>query len=380
MKKTKGFGLLGVIVIIIITAIVSSIATGVIMLNNTSSGINNSKINITNDKDLQKFIEIYETLTTKYYEGINKEELLDAAKEGMSEYLGDKYTTFLGDSEYEKMLEELSGNYDGIGIRIQANKVISVTLNSPADKAGIKKNDNIISINGINVENMDANFIGNLIKKDNNKIVNLEIKRNDEIIKFTIEKEKLPTITYYKIDDTNIGYLYIENFSEDLSTQVSKALTELEKKGINSLIIDVRDNVGGYLSAAEDTASLFLENGKVIYSLRSNNNEFAYNDKTTEKREYPIAVLINGGSASAAEILAAALKESYNATLIGTKSYGKGKVQQVIDSFKFTSAEWLTPLGKCIDGVGITPDYNILYENTGIYDSQLNKAIEILQK
>jgi len=377
MKRTKGFGLLGIIVIMLITAVVSSAATGIIMLNNTSVASNNSDLIV--DEDLKEFIEIYKTLTSKYYEGINKEELLNAAKKGMSEYLGDKYTTFLGDSEYEKMLEELSGKYDGIGIRIQNNKIISVTLNSPAYKAGLIKDDEIVSINGFNVEGMDANFIGNYIKNDGSKTVNLEIKRSNKIMNFAIQKETLPTITYYKIDNTDIGYLYIENFSEDLSIQVSKALGELEKEKIKSLIIDVRDNVGGYLSAAEATTSLFLEKGKVIYSLRSNNKEFTYNDKTTEKRDYPIVVLINGGSASAAEILAAALKESYGATLIGTKSYGKGKVQQVIDSFKFTSAEWLTPSGKCIDGIGLTPDYKIEYADFENYDSQMIKAIELLK-
>jgi len=378
MRRNKGFGLLGVIIIMIVTAIVSCIATGVIMLNNSSSEISGNK-ELSNDKDLQKFIEVYETLITKYYEDINKEALLDAAKKGMSNYLGEKYTTFLEDTEYEKILEELSGTYEGIGITIKGNQITSVTMNSPAHQAGVLKNDVIISINGINVESMEGNKIGNIIKNNNNKTINLEIKRNGNVIKFEIEKKELPTITYYKIENTNIGYLYIENFSENLSEQVSDALKKLENEGIKSLIIDIRDNVGGYVSAAESTASLFIEKGKTIYSLKSNNKKYTYNDETVEKREYPIVVIINNNSASAAEILAAALKDSYGATLIGTRSYGKGKVQQVIDSFKFTSAQWLTPSGNCIDGIGLIPDYNIIYSDTKNYDSQIDKAIELLK-
>ena len=193
-----------------------------------------------------------------------------------------------------------------------------------------------------------------------------------------------PSISYSIIENTNIGYIAIEKFSENLGTQVKNALNELETKNINSLIIDVRDNAGGYLTSAEDVSNLFLKNGKTIYSLEANGSKVSYNDKTDEHRDYPIVVLINGGSASAAEILAAALKDSYGATLVGAKTYGKGKVQQVVslnsgDSVKYTSAKWLTPLGICIDGVGISPDYNVEFSLVSEIDSQLEKAIELLK-
>ena len=177
--------------------------------------------------------------------------------------------------------------------------------------------------------------------------------------------------------------MYISNFSQNLSEQVNKALNEMESDGIESLIIDVRDNVGGYLSAAESTASIFLEKGKVIYSLESNDKNYTYKDETESAKKYKIIVLINENSASASEILAAALKESYGATLVGKKSYGKGKVQQVValtggGSVKYTSAKWLTPSGVCIDEIGINPDYEVEYEVTDLYDTQVDKAIELL--
>ena len=379
MKKTKGFGLLGIIIIIIVTAIISCVATGVIMLNNNSVKYVNSLPELADDAALREFVEVYQTLTENYYEDIDNEELLNAAKNGMSDYLGEKYTTFLGEAEYDKILQELSGTYNGIGITIRGNEIVSITLNSPAEIAGLQIGDIILKVNGQSVIEMSSQELGNLIKNNTSKLVSLEINRNDETIPFTIEKKELPTIIYYKLENTDIGYILIENFSQSLSSQVREALKALDKQKITGLIIDVRDNAGGYLSAAEETASLFIEKGKVIYSLESNSSKYTYYDKTSEKTEYPIAVLTNGNSASASEILAAALKESYNAFIVGTKTYGKGKVQQVVDSFKFTSAKWLTPYGTCIDGIGITPNYVVELESGEVYDSQISKAIEILK-
>lgn len=377
MKKNKGFGLLGVIIIVLITAVVTCIATGVIMLNNTYVNIN-SNLDLSNDKDLQEFISVYETLLSKYYDEIDKKGMLEAAEEGMLDFLGDKYTTYLDDKEYQDILDELSGTYNGIGIMIEGNKILNVTSQSPAEKAGILANDIILKINSVDVQTSNSEEIGNLIKSDNNKTVDLEIKRNEEILFFSLTKEDLvnPSISYQKINETNIGYIYIKNFSQNLSQQVENALKELENQNIGSLIIDVRDNSGGYLSAAEETSSLFLEEGKRIYSLETSNDKYHYNDKTKTKRTYPIVVLINNNSASASEILAAALKESYGASIVGIKSYGKGKVQQVVNSVKFTSAKWLTPTGNCIDGVGITPDYIVANIDS---DSQLEKAVELLK-
>jgi len=385
MKKTNSFGLIGIIVIIIITALVSSITTGVIMLNNSSINLPNDKINISNDKNLKEFIELYETLLTKYYDKIDKEEIIQAAKEGMVNYLGDDYTTYLKDSEYENMINELSGTYNGIGVAINGNLIVKVIPNTPAERAGLQPNDVIIKVNDQIVEGMNTSQIVKMIKDESTSEVNLEIKRNEQILKFTIKKETLEniTISYEKIKNTSIGYISLQNFSENLDKQVLKALNELENEGISSLIIDVRDNVGGYLSAAEQTASLFLEKGKTIYSLETSETKYSYADKTDKKTTYPIIVLMNGNSASASEILAAALKDSYGATLVGTNSYGKGKVQQVIslddsNPVKVSTAKWLRPTGVCIDGVGLTPDYNINFTGINGIDEQLEKAIELL--
>ncbi len=381
MKKNYGFGLLGIIIVIILTAVISSVATGVIMLNSSSANINKN----INDEDLQEFIDVYETLLSKYYDDIDKKGMLNAAEEGMLNFLGDKYTTYLDDNEYQEILDELSATYYGIGVTIEGNRISKVTSPSPAADAGLMAGDLIINLNGVNVELKDSTAIAEIIKQSNNDTIEVDVSRNGEDLHFSIIKTKLTNtaIDYKVLDNTSIGYISIGKFSENLADQVETGLKELENAGITSLIIDVRDNAGGYLNAAQETTGLFLEKGKIIYSLKTSNNKESFKDDTEEKREYPIVVLINNNSASAAEILASALKDSYGATIVGSKSYGKGKVQQVSklsngDSVKYTTAEWLTPNDICIDGIGIYPDYDVIYSKTELYDTQIEKAMELL--
>lgn len=381
MKKTKAFGLLEIIIIMVITAMVASIATGVIMLNSPQSRSGGYK-NYTNDEELKDFLDVYDTIISKYYDKVDKKGMLKAAEEAMLNFLGDKYTTYLEDSEYNNILNELSGNSDGIGVSIRGNIIMKVIVSSPAEKAGLEVNDEIIEINGIDVRGANSDTVGNLIRNETKETISLKVLRNGVELSFNIKKEKY-TVTSTKIKNTSIGYIYIKNFSENLSELVSEALRKLENDGITSLIIDVRDNVGGYLTSAEETASLFIAKGKTIYSLKNSSNTMVYEDETGEKREYPIIILINGNSASASEILAAALKDSYGAILVGTTSYGKGLVQQVMNlngggSIKTTTAKWYTPNGVCIDGIGINPDYFVTYANGTPYDTQLTKAIELL--
>lgn len=378
MQKSKGFNLIELIIIMIITAIVSIVATGVIMLKSDRS----KSANIINeDKNLQEFINVYNTILTKYYtKDIDKKGLLSAAEDGMLNFLGDKYTTYLDDEEYKNILDELSADYMGIGLGIDGNIVVTITPNGPAEKAGIQIGDLITRINGVQVDASDQSTIKSYIKDEKVKEVKLEITRDGIAYEYTLEKQKVENmvIDYKVIENTKTGYLYISKFSVSLDTQVRNALTELEHQNITNLIVDLRDNSGGYLTSAEKTASLFLEEGKKIYTLETNDNSLTYRDSTKEKRNYPIVVLINNNTASAAEILTSALKESYGATIVGTQSFGKGKVQEVSDlsngdSVKLTTAKWLTPDGVCIDGIGINPDYNV-----GNSNDQLIKALEIL--
>ena len=287
----------------------------------------------------------------------------------------------------------MSGKYKGIGVSFRDKTILSVFKDSPAEKAGVKVNDIIVKVNNNDCANLDDNHIVELIQS-NSENINLVVERLGKEISFDLKLDSLnvPAITYDVLNN-DIGYIYISTFSNTLSEQVSSALNELEAKNIKSLIIDVRDNSGGYLVAALDVANLFLEKGKIVYSLQANNLQQIYYDESDEKRDYNITVLINKNTASAAEVLAAALKESYGSILIGNKSYGKGRVQQTKTlsngkMVKYTTAKWLTPTNECIDGIGLTPDYEIdikfQYNEAGeaisYEDTQLKKAIEILSK
>ena len=205
-----------------------------------------------------------------------------------------------------------------------------------------------------------------------------------------IESVQDVNIGYELINGTNIGYLKMNIFSKTLSDQVNNALNDMETQGMQKLIIDLRNNTGGYLESAEATANLFLEKGKLIYSLENKDAKASYYDETDAHKTYPIVILLNENSASASEILAAALKDSYGygVTFVGTTSYGKGLVQQTYDlsdgsMAKYTSARWLRPNGNCINGVGLKPDYEIAKEDirdeAGYpIDNQLQKAIEVI--
>lgn len=388
----QGFKLYEVIIITIITGILCSIATGFIFYKKYETSAIASYENLSNNKNVNEFLQVYASIIKEYYQDVNEEELVDSAINAMFSYLGDNYSEHLSKDETSSLLEQLAGEYQGIGVEIYQDKIIyNVFDDSPAKEAGLQKGDKIIKVNNEDVSEKDNSYVATKIKKENDK-VEITILRNNEEKKVTVKKDKLyiPSVTSKVIEEENkkIGYIDITTFSNTTSKQVKKALLSLENDNIDSLVIDVRNNAGGYLISAKEIASMFLEKEKIIYSLQEKDKTQTYKDTTSEKRDYPVVVLINEYSASASEILTSALKESYNATLVGKKSYGKGKVQQTLNledgsMAKYTTAKWLTPNGKCIDGVGITPDYEIDLDvdenNQTIVDTQLNKAIEILK-
>lgn len=383
-ETAKGFNLKEVICIIVTTAMITSLTTGLIIYNQNKLTKNITYQDLNEDKALKDFLGVYASLIDEYYEEVDKTAMLESAIGAMFNYLGEDYSTYMSKEETDALAEKLLGEYKGIGISInQENIIVDVFEDGSAKEVGILPGDKIIAI--------DGNFVTEN-KETSEKISGLNIgdrlvltvNRGNENLNYEVIVKKMyvPAINYQIIENT-IGYLKMSTFSNTLKEQVSKALNKMESEGITSLIIDLRDNTGGYLSAAKEVASLFLEKGKTIYSLEEKENTVSYKDETDEKRNYKIVVLYNEGSASASEVLIASLKESYGAITVGKTSYGKGKVQQTHSledgsMVKYTSAKWLTPNGSCIDGVGITPDYEIeLDKNNLEVDKQLNKAIEL---
>lgn len=396
MKSKPLFQLKELIIVVVITSLLTSLTTGVIMYNNNRITNHVSGSDLNQDENLKEFLKVYASLIGDYYAEIDSEAMLEEAIKAMFTYLGEDYSDYLNKDETNALAEKLNGTYKGIGVQIIENNVIyQVFDESPAKEAGILVGDQIISINDVDVSGKSSEEVVSYIQNAINDKITLGILRNNEIYQFEIDIKTLfvPAISYQMVnfDSGNIGYLAISTFSDTVGIQVKNALSDLENQGMNSLVIDLRNNTGGYLNQASDIAKMFLEEGKVIYSLAEKNHTEEFLDDTSEKKDYPVVILMNEGTASASEILATALKDSYHGfvTLVGETSYGKGKVQQTRgledgSMVKYTTARWIRPNGDCIDGVGITPDVavEILMPNEGeeIVDTQLKEAFRILNE
>lgn len=385
-NRKIGFNLKEIIVVIIVTALVTSLTTGVIVYNQNKLTKNLTYQDLNEDNALKEFLAVYANLIDQYYKNVDKTAMLESAIGAMFNYLGEDYSTYMSKEESDALAEKLEGEYKGIGIEIskQDNTIVNFIEGGAAQEAGLQLGDKITHVNGKEITNTSE--ITELIKNTKaGEKIKITILRGEERLEFSIENKRIfyPNVKS-EMKEEHIGYLQIATFSNTLKEQVNLALGKLEPNDLHTLIIDLRNNTGGYLSAAKEVASLFLEKGKVIYSLEEKEDTKTFKDESDEKRDYKIILLMNEGSASASEVLIAALQESYGAITVGTTTYGKGKVQQTHtledgSMVKYTSAKWLTPKGTCIDEIGITPDYVI--ENTSLdIDEQLNKAIELARE
>lgn len=350
-------------------------------------------------KDLDKLVEVYETISKNYYDDVDKKNLVDEAIDAMVSSVGDAYTSYVDSDSALEFNELVNGQYEGIGCTIQLTEkgimVLEVFDGGPADKAGVKGGDLIISVDGKKASDMSANDMANYIKNESGSNIKMIVLREDEEkeIKLTRGIVETPVVnsTIYEKNEKKIGYLSISIFSAVSSKQFNNKLEMLEKQNIDSLIIDVRDNNGGYLTEVTSIASMLLPKGKTIYQIQRDDKKESTKDKTLASKDYPIAILVNGGSASASEILAAAIKESYGGFVVGTKTYGKGTVQQTKklsdgSMIKYTIENWLSPDGNWIDEAGIEPTHEVAltdeYYNNPVVenDSQLQKALELVSE
>lgn len=390
----KGYSLIQVIIIIVITSVISAITTGVLF----NKGYNKRNIDyseLSKDENVQNFLNVYSEVLNGYYENIDKKEMINSAINGMMNYLNESYTSYLGDDAADNLMNQLKGTYEGIGVTIQNGVILSLIDNSPAQLVGLLPGDKIVMVNDTDVtERPDE--ISTIIKNNKDNVI-LVVERDDEKLTFNLNTEELnvPNVESKIINSTKIGYVKAKVFTNNLTDVFKDSLNSLEEQGMESLIIDLRDNTGGYLEQAYNVASLFLKKGKIIYSLKDKDRTVKYKDEDNNSKNYKVIVLVNHSTASAAEILTTALKDSYGATIVGTTTYGKGKVQHTYSLnsgglVKYTSSLWLRPNGTCIDKVGIVPDYKIeneiKYDDTDpeniiveqVIDNQLNKAIELL--
>lgn len=390
LKKTK-FELWEVIAITLFSSLVMSFCTGYLVYRSSCGKVTS----VNGDEYLAELYKAYDEIKSNYYSSVDLGSLVDAGIKGMFSYLGDPYTTYLDKDQTDNLTDSLKGTQHGIGVLInlsdEEKKIIisKVYDNTPAKEAGLVSGDEIVKVNDKLVsESENLKDITALIKNSNE--VKLVIQRDGVDKEYTLKTADFynPSVEEKMIEGANgnkIGYLQISKFNETAYEQFNQKLNKIEATGINSLIIDLRGNTGGFLSAATKISELFLKKGEVIYSLNEQSGTKVTYDETEESRNYKVFVLVNESSASASEILAAALQDSYGAILVGTTTYGKGKVQKTNKMndgtmYKYTSAKWLTPKGECIDGVGLKPDIEISNGNELLKDLVLEKAIEEIQK
>lgn len=348
--------------------------------------------------DLDKVVDTYYAIVDNYYGDLDEKSLVDGAVKGMVSSVGDYFTSYTNTDDTNSFDEKISGSYEGIGCSVATTLdgkivVISVFDDSPAKKAGLEVGDIILKVDGESYEEKTSTELSNYIKDSGKQKIILTIKREEEEKDITINlsKVEIPYVAgdILEANDKKIGYISISLFAGTTYKQFENKLKELEKEKIDGLIIDVRSNSGGYLTSVTDICSLFLKKGDIIYQLEDTSGTVKKKDTTKEKRTYKVAVLINKESASASEILASAIKESYKGLVVGTNSYGKGTVQQtkkLLDGsmIKYTTQKWLTPNGNFINEVGVEPT-NVVelsdeyFENPSIStDNQLQEALNLL--
>ena len=381
----------------VIIVMIFSIGIGILMCFGGISIIT-GKNYLAVTKDLKKVVDTYYAIVDNYYGELDRDKLIDGAVEGMISSVGDTFTSYSDTDSTSSFDETINGSYEGIGCTVATLEdgtisVIDMFEDSPSYKAGLKVGDIILKVDGESYEGKNSNDISNYIKNSGKSKIVLTVKRYNEEkdISINLSKVEIPHVSGKVIeqDSKKIGYIKISLFASNSYKQFKNKLDELEKSNIDDLIIDVRDNSGGYLSSVTDICNLFLDKGKFIYQLEDSKGKVKKKDTTKEKRKYDIVVLINGGSASASVILASAIKESYGGDIVGTNSYGKGTVQQtkkLLDGsmIKYTTQKWLTPDGNSINEVGVTPtkvvELNEEYFNnpTTENDNQLQEAIKLI--
>ena len=356
------------------------------------------------NSDLDSYLSKLKSVIEKNYlwkEKIDDKKLKDGAIEGYVEGLGDKYTEYIPKSEMKEFTENIQGSFVGIGVYMIADDdsgrviVYYPIPESPAEKVGIKSGDAIISVDGVEYTSEDFDKIADFIKGEAGTKVKLVVERDGKKLDFEITRQKIETNPISsKILNNNIGYIKLPSFDSDASKKLKEKIDDAISKGAKSLIIDLRNNGGGIVDEATNIADYFLDKGKTIMTTKDNKNKEEI-EKTKSKIEYdiPLVLLTNENTASASEILTAALKDNERAKIIGTKTYGKGVIQSVLNlsdgsGLKITTAEYFTPNGTEINNKGISPDIEVklpsavknIYALTEKDDTQLNKAIEELSK
>ena len=370
--------------VIVITALISSLLTmgaWVALL-----GLDSHKV-----VDLVRFFGTMRLIETRYVDGTDEGKLLDGAISGMVQSLGDPHSIYMDKELYTKLMEHTEGAFGGIGVTMgfKDNRVtiISVLEGTPGEKAGLLAGDEIMAVDGTSVAELQPEEVVLGIRGEVGTQVALTIHREgqeDTDYQLTRDTIHVPSVKGLKLEGTDLGYIRIASFAENTGKEFKEEFKKVKDEGAKGLVIDLRQNPGGLITSCVEVAREVVPKGTIVSVVDKNGAKEEYASEL-EASQMPIVVLMDGGSASASEILAGALQDTGAGKVVGVQSYGKGSVQIVVplmneDGLKLTVAKYYTPSGRSIDGTGITPDVEAaLVPESGV-DSQLEKAKEVLKQ
>lgn len=398
-RKNRIYKIIMIVAIaVFLTFMVTSISLYTYFLNNPISITSKSS---SSSKDIAGTLQKYKEIIDKYYLGdVDEEKLKEGAIKGYIEGLGDPYTEYISADEMEDYLSDTMGNFVGIGIYMVKNtekgkiQVLAPIKGSPAEKAGIQAGDLILTVDGVDYSADEMTIASNKIKGEEGTTVTIEVLRGTETKKYELKREKVKVNQVEgKVLSNNIGYINFTSFDETTADDFKAKFEELNKQGIKSLIIDLRNNGGGIVDQALQIADYVADKDSVLlYEVDKNNKETVKKAKTDPIINMPIIILTNENTASASEILAGALKDLGKAKTVGTTTYGKGVIQQILklsdgSGLKVTIEEYQTPNRNKIHKIGIAPDEEVKLPDsvtnvlnvTESEDTQLQKAIEMLK-
>lgn len=387
---------------VVITAIITVILTSAFYMTPAGKSFYSVINTLSGDMTFSSKMDRMSRLVDKYYiNDYDEEKMEDAALSAYAAEINDPYTGYINSDNYTAMMESMGGDYEGIGVEVYIDDglitVMTVFENSPAKKAGILKGDKIIAVEGEKADESNYQESINTIKgvgaPEDDKDVVITIKRGEETKDLTLVREAVSVDTVFsKVIAPSIGYIRLTDFGEKTYADFAVQFTQLKAQNITGLIIDLRNNPGGMLTTVVNIANAILPEGNILTIKDKQGNETPY-DSDASCIDLPICVLINENSASASEVLSGAIRDHKRGTLIGTKSFGKGVVQSLMEfgdgsAFKLTTAKYYTPSGECIDGLGITPDIEVKLSEDLMYksiadltleeDEQLRTALQVL--
>lgn len=353
------------------------------------------------NKVTDKEEEIYNTIDDYYLNGIDNDKMKDGIYKGMVDSLGDPYTVYYNSEEYKQFTSSSSGTYSGIGVAVSQNvttgaiTIVKTFKKGSGEKEGMKPGDVIYKVEGKKIEGLELSKVVSMIKGEEGTFVKVTVLRDGKEIEFNLERKKLEVDTVnYRMEDRSgkkIGYISVSEFDEVTASQFKSAISELSKEGMEGLIIDLRDNPGGLLDVTCEMLDRMIKKGLLVYTVDKYGKRVDEDATDSDSFDKPVAILVNGNSASASEVFSGAMKDYKAATLVGTKTFGKGIVQSIVPfgdgtAMKVTVSKYYTPNGVNIHGTGIEPDVvvelskdatkNGKYERK--YDNQLDKALDVV--